>query len=175
MGAAQHSRFSPRSRRSTDWGFGPDMLSQSVTASVKLLGTTSVTLADPATIVRIRGLLHLTLTGFAGAGEGFAGAAGIALVNADAFAQGINSIPGPLSDSNWDSWMWHSFFDVRSITGTIADGANAAGIDQRVEIDSKAMRKWDPADIMVLMTEFVESGNATVKVNADSRILVKNG
>jgi len=80
-----------------------------------------------------------------------------------------------LSDSNWDSWMWHSFFDVRSITGTIADGVNAAGVDQRVEIDSKAMRKWDPADIMVLMTEFVESGNATVKVNADSRILVKNG
>jgi len=161
------------SKRNTDWGFGPDILAQSVTTSTKLLGTTSLTIGEQATIVRVHGVLHLVLTTLGGAGEGFLGAAGIALVNSDAFAQGINSIPGPLTDSHWDSWFWHSFFDVRAATGTIANGVNGVCGTQRLTIDSKAMRKWDPAETLVLVAEFVESGTCAVSVNADSRLLLK--
>ncbi len=162
-----------RTRRNTDWSFGPDILVQTVSTSTKLLGTTSLTVTEQQTIVRIRGLFHVTLTAAAAADNGFAGAVGIALVNSDAFAQGINSIPGPVTDAHWDAWMFHSFFDVRSITATIADGVNAVAVEQRVPIDSKAMRKWDPAETLIIMAEFVETGTATARVNADMRMLLK--
>ena len=174
MAAGRHTRFPVRTRRLTDWGFGPDMLNQTISSSTKVLGTTSLTVAEQQTIVRIRGHLHLLLLTADAAGVGFLGAAGIALVNSDAFAQGVNSIPGPQSDANWDSWLWHSFWDVRSVTGTIADGANAAGISQRIEIDSKAMRRWEPAQTLIFMVEGTETTSAAVRLNMDSRMLLKS-
>ena len=160
--------------RSTDWGFGVDMLAQTLASSQKLLGTTSLTVAEQATIVRTRGILSLVLLTTNVAGGGFLGAAGIALVNSDAFSQGINSIPGPLTDSNWDAWLWHTFFDVRSVTATIADGANSNAANRQIQIDSKAMRKWDPAETLVLVVEGVETVSATLLVNCDTRILLKS-
>ncbi len=170
----QFAARSFRTKRLTDWGFGVDMLAQNLTSSAKLLGTTSLTIAEQATLVRIRGLIHFLLVSAGSVGDGFLGAAGIALVNSDAFAQGINSIPGPQSDANWDSWIWHSFFDARAVTATITDGANAAGISQRIEIDSKAMRKWDPAETLVLMVEGTETGVANLQINCDTRLLLKS-
>ena len=172
---ARHTGFPRRSsaKRLTDWGFGVDVLTQSMSTSTKLIGTTSLTVGEQQTIVRIRGHLHLTLLTGAASGDGFIGAAGIALVNSDAFAQGINSIPGPLTDAHWNAWMWHSFWDVRVLTGTFSDGVNAGSVQQRLEIDTKAMRKWDPAETLVLMLEGVESGTAAMEFNGDSRILLK--
>ena len=173
MAGGRHTRFPvQRSRRNTDWGFGVDMVNQTITTSTKIIGTTSLTIGEQATIVRIRGHIHLLIAA-AGSGEGYLGACGIALVNSDAFAQGINSIPGPQSDANWDNWMWHSFFDVRAVSATLADGVNAVAVSQRIDIDSRAMRKWDPAETLVLMVEGVENGTATLRINADSRILLK--
>jgi len=162
-----------RSKRNTDWGFGVDMLAQSLTISGKLLGTTSLSVVEQQTIVRIRGLIHLQLTSVDVVSAGFLGACGIGLVQNDAFSVGITALPGPQTDANWDGWMWHSFFDVRAVTATIADGANAVGVDQRLEIDSKAMRKWTADMTLILMVEVTESGTATLRVNGDSRILLK--
>jgi len=173
MTRALRSRPFVRSKRLTDWGFGVDMLDQSISATGKILGTTSLTIGQTSTIVRIRGLLHVMITAASGIDEGYLGAAGIALVNTDAFGVGITAIPGPLTDAHWDNWMWHSFFDVRSITATIGDGVNSQSVSQRLIIDSKAMRKWDPAETLVLMVEGVESGTSILRVNGDSRILVK--
>ncbi len=176
MGVARRGRFQgqqTRVRRLTDWGFGVDMLNASLTASGKLLGTTSLTVGAMQTIVRIRGLISLGIEAAGAISQGFAGAAGIALVNSDAFAAGTGSIPGPQSDANWDNWMWHSYFDVRTITATIADGVNAQAVHQRIEIDSKAMRKWDPAETLVLMVEATETGVSSLRVNCDTRILLK--
>jgi len=173
--ARQRAGFSRpfRTRRNTDWGFGPDMLDQVMTSSTKILGTTSLTVSEQTTIVRIRGVLHLICETASGAGSGWLGAAGIALVNSDAFAAGVASVPGPLTDSHWDAWMWHSFFDVRAITATIGDGVNANAIQDRLIIDSKAMRKWDPAETLVLVVEGVETTSATLVMNGDSRMLLK--
>ncbi len=160
-------------KRLTDWAFGVDILNQTIDASEKILGTTSLTTAEQQTIVRVHGVLHVTLITASVAGAGFLGAAGIALVNTDAFGQGINSIPGPLTDAHWDSWLWHSFWDVRALTGTIGDGANSGAAHQRIAIDSKAMRRWDPAETLVIMVEGVEVGAASATLNCDTRILVK--
>ncbi len=165
--------FRQRSRRQTDWGFGPDIIAQTLSSSAKLLGTTSLGITEVQMLIRIRGMMHLVLETSGGVGNGFIGASGIALVNSDAFGVGITAIPGPFTDAHWDNWIWHTFFDVRSITATIADGVNAGVCHVRIPVDSKAMRKWDPAETLVWMTEVSESGAATLKVNADSRILLK--
>ncbi len=81
--------------------------------------------------------------------------------------------PGPLTDAHWDSWIWHSFFDVRALTTTLADGVNAQAASVRLPVDSKAMRKWDPAETLVGMFEVVESGTAIITVSGDTRILLK--
>ena len=163
-----------RTRRQTDWGFGVDVLDQSVSTSSKILGTTSLTVTEQQTIVRIRGLVHCYALAPGGTvGDGMLGAMGIALVNSDAFAAGVASVPGPLTDAHWDAWMWHSWFDLRALSTTLADGANADTCHQRVVIDSKAMRKWDPAETLVLVLEHVRSGTMTMEYNGDSRILLK--
>ncbi len=162
-----------RSRRNTDWGFGVDFLDVQASATIKVLSTTSLTIAEQATIVRIRGMFHVFLEAAAAAGDGFLGAMGIALVNSDAFAAGVASVPGPLTDAHWDSWIWHSFFDVRALTTTLADGVNAQAASVRLPVDSKAMRKWDPAETLVGMFEVVESGTAIITVSGDTRILLK--
>ena len=164
-----------RSKRLVAWGFGPDILNQLVTASTKLLGSTSIVLVSPpATLVRVRGYVHLGLETTSAVSSGFAGAVGLALVNDDAFSQGINSLPGPFSDPNY-SWIWHSFFDVRSLTATHADAVNAPGMDQRLDLDSKAMRKWNGTQTLILMLEASETGASNLRVNADSRILIMDG
>ncbi len=150
------------------------MLHQTASAGGKTLGTTSLTVAEQQTIVRIRGIADVFLTAATVAGDGFLGAMGIALVNSDAFAAGIASIPGPQSDANWDAWIWHSFFSIHQLTATEADGSNASAAHQRIEVDSKAMRKWDPADTLVLMFERTLQGTgATLFMECDTRILLK--
>ena len=81
----------------------------------------------------------------AAAGDGFFGAVGIGIVTNQAFVAGVTSMPEPFDEVNWDGWMWHFFFDIRSVTATIGDGVNAASVSQLLTIDSKAMRKLEPA------------------------------
>ena len=172
---ARRTQFRSRivSRRSTDWGFGVDALNLGMSASTKILGSTSLTITEQQTIVRIRGIIHVVLTLATSATDGFLGACGIALVNSDAFAAGVASVPGPQSDANWDNWMWHSYFDVRAVTATLADGVNGPMASQRLVVDSKSMRKWDPAETLVLVLEGTESGVAAVEFNGDTRMLLK--
>ena len=162
-----------RTRRLTDWGFGVDAGGLGLTATAKTLWTTALAISTPFTIVRLRGYAHISLLTASSAADGFAGAIGIALVNSDAFTAGVASIPGPLTDANWDGWFYHQFFDIRTVTGTIGDGVNAGAASQRIEIDSKAMRKWDPSETMVGVIDVTESGVATGELNANTRLLLK--
>ena len=108
-------------------------------------------------------------------GEGFRGAHGIYLMTEDAFSVGVTAALDPLIDSNADMWLWHSFFDVRMITATPADGSNAFAAVSRIEIDSKAMRKgFDPERVMVGVTGVTETGAAAVAILAgETRQLFK--
>ena len=164
-----------RTRKLTDWAFGPDANEVALSASSKILLTTAFAVTQPSTLVRIRGYFDFCMLSTSALGDGMMGALGIALVSDDAFAAGITAIPGPQSDANWDGWIFHSFWGVRSVTGTIADGANAVGAYYRMIVDSKAMRKWDPANTLVGVVEGVESGAMSVEVNGETRLLLKVG
>ena len=162
-------------RRTTDWGLGPQTAATSMAASGTFLWGSGTSLAQNFTVVRTRGWLHVVLTTVSGPGAGFEGASGIYMMTEDAFTVGVTAALDPISDANSDMWLWHSFFDVRAITGTISDGVNAGSCHVRQEIDSKAMRKgFDPERVMVGVTEVIEIGTCVAEVFADTRQLFKN-
>ena len=134
-----------------------------------------ITQSDGLTVVRIRGELSVFLTASNQAHGGIRGAVGIGIANENAFTVGgIGSLQTPVTDVDWDGWIWHSFFTVASITATIADGSNAVGCVVRIPIDSKAMRKQP--DNMVLYAAYEgrsEFGSVTTFLDLDCRVLVK--
>jgi len=168
-------RIPIRSKRMTSWGVGPQSLEVLLTASAKQLWTAAVVLVrdTKVTIVRIRGMVHIMQTNATSIGDGFSGALGIGVMSGDAFNAGVASLPGPVTDSEWDGWMWHSFFDVRQRTAIEADGVNSGSGDVRIEIDTKAMRKFEDTEALVGVIEVTEQGTATAEFWADSRILLK--
>ena len=173
---ASRRRFQPQAqRRSSKWAFGPDSLDQSISADGLVVWSngSSIVNEPQATLVRTRGYVNIVLKTSGGVSNGFAGALGIALFTTEAFAAGAASMFDPQIEADWDGWLWHQFFDVRTATATIADGANANTISQRIEIDSKAMRKQTVDQVLVGLVGVVESGVATMSLNADTRCLYK--
>ena len=166
--------FRPRSRIMTDWGIGPQAQNLGHSSTAIALWSSGTTPAQNLTLLRTRGFVSYILTSAAAVGDGFLGASGIYMMTEDAFAIGATAALNPLSDANSDMWIWHSFFDVRAITATLADGVNAGSAVYKQVIDSKAMRKdFDPERVMVGVTGVIESGTAVMEVNADTRQLFR--
>ena len=169
-----YSLRSPSRRRSTHWGFGPgDNAVNAITGDgVTFLGSGIILSTETqATIVRLRGSLVAYLTATSAANDGFHCAIGVGLVSDEAFAVGVASIPGPLTEADNEIWMYHRFFDIHSPTATLA----SADVSQSVafEVDSKAMRKWDDDKTLVAMLEVEEASVAIAAVWFDSRVLLK--
>ena len=167
--------FPARSRRTVTWGAGPNAIAQAVSSDGKALSTNGVILTGEAkaTIIRIRGHCHLTMGTLNAIGAGFRGAIGLGVVTDDAFVAGAASVPGPLTDSDWDGWMYHQYFDVRAVTASVADGVNALSVSQRWDIDTKAMRKLSDNQVLAMVIDVVEAGICSMEWNADTRILLK--
>jgi len=173
---ARHRGFPARSRsrRITAWGLGPADADGALSASGAALWSQGIVITvNEVTLVRIRGNLRIIIKSSSAAGDGYRGASGIGIVTKEAFAAGAVSMPTPQSNADWDGWLWHSFWTVQAITATIADGVNAAAVSKDIEIDSKAMRKWNDDMTLFGMHEVVELGTSTIEFQADSRLLVK--
>ena len=165
-----------RTRRSVLWGQGPQEVDGAFTVSNTAIWSAGITTAlGEITVVRTRGHVQAILTAAGSPGDGYRGVHGIAVVSDQAFGIGLTAVPNPIDESDWDGWLWHSFFDIWLVMGTIADGANAFGAVSRIDIDSKAMRKWGSNQTIMGITQVVESGVATMEVFADTRMLAKLG
>ena len=160
-------------RRLTQWDVGVSDAGTPVSGTGgNLWGTGSAT-SQKVTIVRIRGLFSFYVEAISAISSGFTGASGIGLVSDDAFAAG--AVPELNEDIDF-GWMWHSFFDTRGITATIADGSNADAVFVRQTIDVKAMRIQGPGMTLFGSTQIIaESGVATGRFFGRTRILDKLG
>ena len=170
------SRQFPTQRRLTGWALGPDATPLALGTTAHQQWTNGVQISGEGqknTLVRIRGMAVVFLTTLTSAGDGFDGALGIGLVSNEAFAAGVASQPGALTDADWDGWVWHSFFHVHGVTATVSDGVNANLFMVRIPIDSKAQRKWSEGYTLVGDMELIENGTAVGEMWADTRILLK--
>ena len=171
-----HARSNRGQRRPVSWAVGPQDAGGTISTSGKTIWSSSISesVADEKTIVRIRGGGRILLKTAAAAGDGFLVALGICVAESVAATLGVTALPGPLTDSDWDGWMWHKVLFCQSVTATIADGVNASSASVQYDIDSKAMRKWDQgAQLVIGMIETTELGTASMEHNASSRMLLK--
>ena len=172
-------------RRKTSWEIGAqtgvDGASTNITSSgATLAGGGAAATLDGLTLVRTRGDLNLFITTSNGVGNGFHGAFGIGIGNENAFAAGAASLLTPLTDEEWDGWIYHRYFGVFS-GGTIAAATAAQQADQvnavsgalHIEVDSKAMRKLTQQDTIYAMLEVVELGTCSMEWAFNSRSLIK--
>ena len=123
----------------------------------------------PFTIVRSRFVIGVESDQTA-ASESQIGAFGMAVVSDEAVAVGVTAVPTPVTQMASDYWFVHQIFMSSCIV------KDATGIDfdvmKNYEIDSKAMRKVDIGQDLVLVAELSAAG-AGFAFTVGGRMLVK--
>ncbi len=173
MGRRSELIHRSRSKRLTDWGFGPGGtgLTTISSSSTVILGSGISLTGRPATLVRTRGLFRMYLENVANPGEGFQGAFAIGVVQVAAFTAGVGSLPGPISEMDSEAWLYHSIVGAHAHNATETSFNESTVFD--LTVDSKAMRKLDDETVIVAVLEVVELGTAVLDVFFDSRVLLK--
>ena len=125
----------------------------------------------PFTIVRTRFQIMVTSDQVI-ASEDQGGALGMAVVSDQATAIGVSAVPTPITDMGSDLWFVHQQYHTAFtlVSGVGFDGRSG----QVVDIDSKAMRKVDIGQDVVIVAEsdtpssgydFTVGGRMLIKVN----------
>ena len=177
------SRFSQgrsSTRRQTSWVSAPSTggtpgSPQTISASGTTLGSIGRTPAvEGLTIVRIRGSLILQLQIADVSASGFTGAFGIGIIQNEAFVTGgASSTPDSQDEPDSETWLYWKAFHVTTTTATTANiGADNSSI-LRIDVDSKAMRKFPGGETLYISLGVVESGTASMDWFFDGRVLVK--
>ena len=105
----------PRRKSSWEEGVGATGLATPVTATGSaFIGATITPTVGEVTVVRTRGQFVAALTVATGLGDGFTGAVGIGIATLAAVTAGIASVPTPVTEMDWDGWVWHRFFQCLS-------------------------------------------------------------
>ena len=175
----RRSTFRGAQRRQTAWGVGPSTGgtsggAQSTGASGQILFTNGILPSvEGVTLIRTRGELLIRLSTAAAVNDGFHGAFGIGLAKGTAFTAGVGSVPMPIAEEEGEDWIYHRFFSLLAQDANVTNGGGAMSAVLRIEVDSKAMRKFGTDDALYGALEVTEVGAATVNINFNSRVLVK--
>ena len=121
--------------------------------------TTVFTTTIPQTLMRLRGRIGAIIDGPT-AGDAVCLPCGMIVGTEEQVATGITGFPNPGDDLDAE-WVWHGFLVL--LAGGTAD--DQAGGTDRLEIDSKAMRKMKQSQSLVfILTNEALSGTAAVDV-----------
>ena len=171
-----HRRNFPRAaRRRTSWEGSNVALSltTAVQAQQSLVTEAVLETFPNPTVVRIRGELIVGVTASGGAGSNTNLTMGIKLTTASAFAAGGASVESPNTEIGSD-WIWWYAAPTR-VADAIGSGSGTnVGVLDRVHVDSKAMRKVSPNQVLILVVHNVVGGSTqTIAVNGTIRVLLK--
>ena len=165
-----------RSRRRTGWDEGPLSTTLLVNAAsqAQLWSTAQTAAQDGLTVARLRGSWSLQLDSAGSAGDGFqAFAVGIGIVSLAAFTAGQASVPSPLTEIEWEGWLYHELVTGVTAGATTPTWADSGGPFFRGVIDSKAMRKIGTQEVIFGSIEtWEEIGAATGGFHAHTRMLL---
>ena len=161
-------------RRATEWGASAIATAPGTLAASTIVLDQSLTgaaLADvlPATIVRVRGELSVASDQDA-ANEFPFGAMGFHVANENARAAGAGSLLRPVTDAAADNWFVHQFFHAGNFGAST--GSLFANPWHRYQFDSKAMRKIQDGDAIVVMVQNSSSADG-LRYSIEFRILFK--
>ncbi len=167
----QHARVVTQKRLTSWFEFQPNVTGLSAVGGTILFSLNAAALAlRPFTIVRTRFLLGMS-SDQAAASERQVGGFGMAVVSDQANAIGVTAVPTPISDMGSDLWFVHQLLYNDFVFGT------GVGFEDNVlaqyVIDSKAMRKVDIGQDLVVVAEFSSNGSGGFNITAGGRMLVK--
>ena len=166
MARKQFVRSGPR--RLTSW-----LSLQPVTATMTGIGgtiffvlTAGEKALRPFTIVRTYLAIHVRSDQTA-AGEDQFGAVGVAVVSDQSSVVGVTAVPTPATDAGSELWLAHKWFMAAG--SSVNDGR----VGSFFELDSKAMRKVEDGQDLLVIGEFDTLGDGFFLTIA-GRILIKN-
>ena len=140
------------------WTFMPSSTVQ-VGTSATTLGAGLLNFDAPGTILRCRGYFQASMDATKQVGDDMTMSLGLGIVSSDAAAAGAGSMPDPSGEPEYP-WIWWGQLKLRAyLTG----GAESWGTTaQRIEIDSKAMRRFKPSQSLVLIVQSSTSTGSPV-------------
>ena len=125
------------------------------------------------TLVRTRGQLEVKSSNAGAVNDDVRWGAGFAVMDRKQVTVGVSACPLPLTDSNWDGWFWWQTGFVRQ-TGEVIPTFQLGIAFQRVEIDSKAMRKVGQDQVVACVIETLNlAGTNGIDFSVASRFLFK--
>ena len=162
-------------RRQTNWISSADAGFSTITTGVKSLNSTFLpdggagVVKAPLTVTRTVGQITIAPPTSQASDEALIGAFGICVVNDLAITAGAASIPGPVTNADWDGWFVHKFFcfnyEFHTAVSTLISSVT-------YQFDSKAMRKvLDESYGLAVM--FENSGGQSIRVLPQFRMLMK--
>ena len=168
--ARNHRSFRGGPRRATDWSAStPQSDFVAVVAATAVLLEMFIPIVGGETVICTHGIFGW-LSDQVSVDEDQMGAFGICVVTAQAVSVGITAIPHPATDAAWGGWLLHTFFqsklEVLSAVGIRPD------IMHNMVLDSKAMRKVDEDERLVVVVENTDTGFG-IRVGHSERFLSK--
>ena len=167
--ARNHRGGSRGAKRLSTWfQFQPVAVSFTAGGGTLIFSLNAAALAlRPFTIVRSR-FKYMVVSDQAAAIEKQIGALGMAVVSDQAVAVGVTAVPTPITDLGSDLWFLNEIFmaDESNLTDRTKGGTVAA-------IDSKAMRKVDVGQDLVIVGELSSATSSGFELFVGGRILVK--
>ncbi len=161
-------------KRATDW-LGSVVPSAVATAPTVISSLGGISLTEGSvslnTIVRIRGCFRTQRAAGGSGAQAFGVGCGM-FSDREVTLAASGGLPGPLTDADDDRWMWHACGFVEEVT----DPTQHEGVGfQRIDIDSKAMRKWEENFQLHFVVENLNISGAAVGIisNLFFRVLVK--
>ena len=129
-------------------------------ASITTNTTTSgngLTSSQTSTILRCRGYVQGMLDATKQVGDQMILTFGLGLISSDAFAVGATAFPDPDGDGSYP-WLWWGQMTLRS---ELAAGAESWGTSaQRLEVDTKAMRRFNADKTLVWVVQSTSAAGA---------------
>ena len=157
-------------KRLTQWiglGLAADAVDNSSVLSAKLNATALA--LRPFTVIRTH-IEILQQTDQSTASEDMGAAFGMCVVSESASGAGVASVPTPITDADSDLFFVHQWMIASFLLKTAVGVADPSGT--RYTIDSKAMRKVNNDQDVIIVVEGDSSGEGMV-INSAGRMLIK--
>jgi len=165
QGSARSMVRGPK-RQSLWLQFQPSIVTLTATGGTLIASLNAAALAlRPFTIVRTRFEVFVRSDQVAAVEDQFGGF-GVAVVSEQASAAGIASIPTPITDLQSDYWLQHKL--MLAAGSSVNDGRVGFGWS----LDSKAMRKVNNNEDIVIVSEFAAAGDGFFLISG-GRMLIK--
>ena len=134
-------------------------------------GGGSLAFSGPGTILRCRGFVQAHFDATVQVGDILGLTFALGIVSTDAATVGATVLPDPTADADYP-WLWWGDMILRS---ELAAGPGAWGISaQRLEVDTKAMRRFKPNESLIwVMQSSIASGAPATEVSfGQTRVLI---